>query len=74
MVGRGGGQKKNVLGGNKERFVQKKGFWFVKMGGFCNQQEKVVFVHKKAAFADSKKLFEQAVFWLRKREVFEGKA
>ena len=46
----------------KKGFVQKKGFWFVKMGGFCNQQEKVVFVHKKAAFADSKKLFEQRCF------------
>ena len=30
----GGGWKRVVLGGNKERFVQKQGFWFVKMGGF----------------------------------------
>ena len=29
----GGGWKKVALGGNKERFVRKKGFWFVKMGG-----------------------------------------
>ena len=42
----------------KKRFVQKKGSWYV----------------KKAAFEDSKKLFERAVFWLRKREAFEGKA
>ena len=28
---------------------------------------------KKVAFEDSKKLFERAVFWLRKREAFEGK-
>ena len=30
----GGGWKRVALGGNKERFVQKKSFWFVKMGGF----------------------------------------
>ena len=42
----------------KKRFVQKKGSWYV----------------KKAVFEDSKKLFERAVFWLRKREAFEGKA
>ena len=30
----GGGQKRVILGGNKERFVRKKGFSFVKMGGF----------------------------------------
>mgnify|MGYP000210069430 CR=1 FL=1 len=53
-----GGQKRVILGGKKERFVQIKGFLYV----------------KKAAFEDSKKLFEQAVFWLRKREAFEGKA
>ena len=29
---------------------------------------------KNAVFEDSKKLFKQAVFWLRKREAFEGKA
>ena len=35
VVGMGsGGWKRIALGGNKERFVQKKGFWFVKMGGF----------------------------------------
>ena len=29
-----GGQKRIALDSNKERFVQKQGFWFVKMGGF----------------------------------------
>ena len=29
-----GGQKRVALDGNKERFVRKKGFGFVKMGGF----------------------------------------
>ena len=53
----GGGWKRIALDGNKERFVRKKGFLYV----------------KKAAFEDSKKLFEQAVFCLRKREAFEGK-
>ena len=53
-----GGRKRIALDGNKERFVQKKGFWYV----------------KKAVFEDSKKLFERAVFWLRKREAFESKA
>ena len=39
--------------------------------GLCKRK---VFVREKAAFADSKKWFKQAVFWLRKREAFEGKA
>ena len=30
----GGGWKRVVLGGNKKKFGQKQGFWFVKMGGF----------------------------------------
>ena len=54
----GGGQKRFALGGNKEKFVQIKGFLYV----------------KKAVFEDSKKLFERAVFWLRKRETFQDKA
>ena len=29
-----GGWKRVVLGGNKEKFVQKKGFWFEKAGDF----------------------------------------
>ena len=32
-----GGWKRVTLDGKKERFVQKKGFWFVKMGNFCVQ-------------------------------------
>ena len=46
-----GGQKRIALDGNKERFVQKKGFWFVKMEIFCVQRRKArtkeVFVCKK---------------------------
>ena len=35
VVGMGsGGWKRIAFGGNKEKFVQKKGFGFVKMGGF----------------------------------------
>ena len=52
-----GGWKRFALDSNKERFVRKKGFLYV----------------KKAAFENSKKLFERAIFWLRKREAFEGK-
>ena len=32
-----GGWKRVALDGKKERFVQKKGFWFVKMEFFCGQ-------------------------------------
>ena len=32
-----GGWKRVALDGNKERFVRKKDFWFVKMGIFCGQ-------------------------------------
>ena len=53
-----GGWKRVTLDSNKERFVQIKGFLSV----------------KKAVFADSKKLFERAVFWLQKREAFQSKA
>jgi hypothetical protein len=35
-----GGWKRVSLGGIKERFVQKKNFWFVKMGIFCGQRRK----------------------------------
>ena len=54
----GGGWKRIAWDNKKERFVQKKGFLYV----------------KKTAFEDSKKLFEQTMFWLRKREAFESKA
>ena len=47
----GGGWKRIAFGGNKERFVRKKNFWFVKTGIFCGQRRKVrakeVFVRKK---------------------------
>ena len=33
-----GGQKRVALDGNKERFLQKKNFWFLKMDGFWNKQ------------------------------------
>ena len=36
----GGGWKRVALDGNKERFVQKKGFWFVNMEFFCGQRRK----------------------------------
>ena len=52
-----GGQKRVALDNNKESFLQKKGFWLVKMGIFRGQRRKArakeFFVHKKAAFADS---------------------
>ena len=55
----GGGWKRVALGGIKERFVQKKNFWFVKMGIFCGQREnacaKEVFVRKKAALSEIRK-------------------
>ena len=36
----GGGWKRVALDGKKERFVQKKGFWFVKMGRFLRTAKK----------------------------------
>ena len=62
MVGRGsGGWKRVALDSNKERFVQKKDFWFVKMGIFCGQRRKAyakeVFVRKKAALSEVRKAF-----------------
>ena len=50
MVGMGsGGWKRVALGGNK-KVLQKKNFWFVKIGNICGQRRKVrakeVFVHK----------------------------
>ena len=57
----GGGWKRVVLGGNKERFVRKKSFWFVKMGIFCGQRRKArakeVFMRKKAALSEVRKVF-----------------
>ena len=45
--------------------------WIATRTGLCKRK---VFVREKAVFEDSKKLIEQAMFWLRKREAFEGKA
>ena len=57
----GGGWKRVALDGNKERFVQKKDFWFVKMGIFCGQRRKArakeVIVRKKAALSEVRKAF-----------------
>ena len=57
----GGGQKRVALDSNKERFVQKKDFWFVKKRNFCGQREKAcakeVFVRKKAALSEVRKAF-----------------
>ena len=38
----GGGWKRVALDGNKERFVQKKNFWFVKMEIFADSKERHV--------------------------------
>ena len=49
----GGGWKRVVLGGNKERFVQKNGFWFVKMEVFADSEERHVqkkFLYVKNGF------------------------
>ena len=43
--------------------------WIAIRKGLCKRK---VFVREKAVFEDSKKWFKQAVFWLRKREAFEG--
>ena len=37
-----GGWKRVVLGGNKKKFGQKQGFWFVKMGIFADSEERHV--------------------------------
>ena len=37
--------------------------------GLCKRK---FFVREKVVFEDSKQWFKQAVFWLRKREAFEG--
>ena len=38
----GGGWKRIVLDGNKERGVQMKSFWFVKMGFFADSEKRLV--------------------------------
>ena len=74
-----GGWKRVVLGGNKERFVRKKGFLFVKMGIFCGQRRKArtkeFFVRKKAALSEvCKAFYKWKTFVLRKRAVFSAHA
>ena len=49
-----------------------KGLLWVAVKKVC-AKERLLYV-KKAVFEDSKKWFKQAVFWLRKREAFDGKA
>ena len=54
VVGMGsGGQKRIALDSNKERFVQKKGFWFVKAGNF---QVQLKSFRQKITFWFAKKL------------------
>ncbi len=57
----------------KEKLLVCKNGRFLKQArnGLCKRK---FFVREKAVFEDSKKWFKQAVFWLRKREAFEGKA
>ena len=67
------------MGLNKERFVQKKNFWFVKMGIFCGQRRKArakkVFVRKKAALSEVRKVSANGNFFdSRKRAVFSAHA
>ena len=50
---------------------EKELFWVAIQKGFV--RIKSFLYVKKAAFENSKKLFEQTMFWLRKREAFEGK-
>ena len=46
----GGEQKRIALDSNKEWFVQKKGFWFVKMDIFADSEER----HVQKKFFDSR--------------------
>ena len=57
----------------KEKLLVCKNGRFLKPArkGLCKRK---FFIREKAVFEDSKKLFERAVFWLRKRETFQGKA
>ena len=57
----------------KERLLVCENGLFLKpaRNGLCKRK---FFVREKAVFENNKKWFKQAVFWLRKREAFEGKA
>ena len=75
----GGGWKRIALGGNKERFVRKKGFWLVKMEIFRGQRRKArtkeFFVRKKAALSEvCKAFYKWKTFGLRKRTAFTSPA
>ena len=70
------GEKELLWVGIRKSFVQKKNFWFVKMGIFCGQREnacaKEVFVRKKAALSEIRKAFcKRKAFGSRKRAFFQ---
>ena len=73
-----GGWKRVALDSNKEMFVQKKDFWFVKMGIFCGQRRKVrakeVFVRKKAALREVRKVSANENFLIRDKGIFSTHA
>ena len=59
----GGGWKRVALDGKKERFVQKKGFWFVKMDFFADSKLRAVGMgcggQKRIALDGNKERFVQ---------------
>ena len=77
----GGGWKRIAFGENKERFVQKNGFWFVKMGIFADSEERYVqkkFLYVKTTLSEVRKAFYKWKKWktfgLRKRQTFSAHA
>ena len=62
----------------KEGFVQKKGFWFVKMEFFADSEERHVqkkFLCVKTALSEVRKTFcKRKPFGLRKRQTFSAHA
>ena len=67
----GGGWKRVVLGGNKKKFGQKQGFWFVKMGIFCGQfvsflQKKGIWYVKMGFFCGQRRKVRAKEFFVRK--------
>ena len=73
-----GGWKRVALDGNKERFVQKNGFWFVKMGIFADSEKTLVqkkFLYVKTTLSEVRKAFYKwKTFGLRKRQTFSAHA
>ena len=70
-----GGWKRIAFGGNKEKFVQKKGFWFVKMEFFADSRLRGVEMggggQKRVALDGNKKRFVQKQgFWFVRRGGF----